>query len=106
MQNLYRNIYRVYYFFRYEHSAFTPLSRPGKIYIFGGADPAGSRNDLQVFDTTTEIWSNVTATGTPPSPRTYHNGVCIEDTLIVYSGGNYLAINDYYFKQYILINLL
>ena len=73
---------------RYEHSAFTPKSQPNKIYVFGGADQGGNHNDIQVLDTSTKTWSTVTTNGTPPSARTYHLTVCVEDRFIVYSGGH------------------
>lgn len=72
---------------RYEHSAFVPASHPGKIYLFGGADQFGSFNDIQVFDTADDSCRSVVCDGVPPSPRTFHNGACVGDRLIVYSGG-------------------
>lgn len=73
---------------RYEHSAFLPSCQPGKIYIFGGADQYGNMNDIQVFDTGSNTWGSVACTGNPPTPRIFHNGPCIGNQLIVYSGGD------------------
>lgn len=72
---------------RYEHSAFVVPAEPTNVYVFGGANSDGNRNDVQVFSTVTKSWSVVDAGGTPPSPRTFHNGACIGNRLIVYSGG-------------------
>jgi len=71
----------------YEHSAFVVAAEPTNIYVFGGASSDGNRNDIQVFDTVAKSWSTVTTAGTPPSPRTFHNGACVGNQLIVYSGG-------------------
>lgn len=73
---------------RYEHTAFAPLSKPGKIYIFGGANQAGNMNDMQVLDTDTLTWSTLVPAGTAPSPRTHHTTACVGDRLIIYSGGH------------------
>ena len=72
---------------RYEHASFVPKSQPNKIYVYGGADQGGNHNDMQVFDIDTKKWNSVQMKGTAPSPRTYHNSVCVGDCLIVYSGG-------------------
>ena len=72
---------------RYEHTAFVPASTPTKIYIFGGADQGKNLNDIQVYDTAENTWSSVSASGSPPSPRTYHTCASSGDKLYVYSGG-------------------
>jgi len=72
---------------RYEHTAFVVSDEPTQIYIFGGADGDGNRNDVQVYNTIENSWCTVETLGEPPSPRTFHNGVCAENCLIVYSGG-------------------
>lgn len=72
---------------RYEHAAFQPASQPKKVYIFGGADQGGNHNDMQVFDVENKKWKTITPTGTLPTPRTYHNHICVGDKFIVYSGG-------------------
>lgn len=73
---------------RYEHAAFVPQSEPEKIYVFGGADPTGNMNDIQVLDTATNSWSTPNISGTPPTPRTYHTTAVVGDKFIVYSGGH------------------
>ena len=72
---------------RYEHAAFVPASKPGKIYVFGGANQAGNVNDIQVLDTAGLTWSTLSPRGTPPSPRTHHTTCVVGDRLVVYSGG-------------------
>ncbi|KAK7505043.1 hypothetical protein BaRGS_00003613 [Batillaria attramentaria] len=73
---------------RYEHAAYVPPSHLRRIYVFGGANQAGNMNDLQVLDTVTNTWSTVTASGTPPAPRTHHTSAAVGDKLIIYSGGH------------------
>lgn len=72
---------------RYEHTVFCSQSDVDKFYVFGGADCNGNRNDVQEFDLTTKTWSTLEPTGTVPPARTFHNGACIGDRLIVYGGG-------------------
>ncbi|XP_068938853.1 rab9 effector protein with kelch motifs isoform X2 [Petaurus breviceps papuanus] len=73
---------------RYEHASFLPLSTPGRIWVFGGADQSGNRNCLQVLDLETRIWSTPNVTGTPPSPRTFHTAsAVIGNQLYVFGGG-------------------
>ena len=73
---------------RYEHTAFVVPDKPNCIYVFGGADQAGNLNDVQMFDLIESSWSTVATTGSLPCPRTFHNGACVGNSLIVYSGGN------------------
>ena len=72
---------------RYEHTVFHGQSCPTKFYVFGGADCNGNRSDVQEFDMANKTWSTVEPTGTVPPARTFHNGACIGDKLIVYGGG-------------------
>ncbi|XP_051835614.1 rab9 effector protein with kelch motifs isoform X2 [Antechinus flavipes] len=73
---------------RYEHASFLPLSTPGRIWVFGGADQSGNRNCLQALDLETRIWSTPNVTGTPPSPRTFHTAsAIIGNQLYVFGGG-------------------
>jgi len=73
---------------RYEHTVFHSRSDQTKLYVFGGADCSGNRNDVQEFDITSKTWRTLETTGVPPTPRTFHNGACIGDKLIVYGGGD------------------
>jgi len=72
---------------RYEHTIFRGQTDQNKFYVFGGADCNGNRNDIQEFDLTNKTWSILEPSGTAPPPRTFHNGACIGDRLIVYGGG-------------------
>jgi Rab9 effector protein with kelch motifs len=72
---------------RYEHTAFVAISEPSNIYIFGGADGDGNRNDIQVYNTDMNSWRSVETSGVPPQARTFHNGVCVGNQLVVYGGG-------------------
>ena len=72
---------------RYEHTVFRGQSDPSKFYVFGGADCSGNRNDVQEFDMISKMWSTVDVTGTVPPARTFHNGACVGDKLIVFGGG-------------------
>ncbi|XP_067133127.1 rab9 effector protein with kelch motifs-like isoform X1 [Centruroides vittatus] len=73
---------------RYEHSCYIPTSYPDKIYIFGGADLTGNRNDIQVLDTNTMVWTTVEVDGCQPSPRTQHHSAAFGDYLVVFGGGD------------------
>ncbi|XP_061589229.1 rab9 effector protein with kelch motifs-like isoform X1 [Cololabis saira] len=75
---------------RYEHCSFVPESRPQSLWVFGGAQQTSNRNCIQELHMTdTEPrWRTVAATGTPPSPRTYHSSSAgVGDRLYVFSGG-------------------
>lgn len=72
---------------RYEHTSFVASCEPSNIYVFGGADGDGNRNDVQMYNTDSNSWCTVETSGSPPQPRTFHNGVCLGSQLIVYSGG-------------------
>jgi len=72
---------------RYEHTIFRSLGDPTRFFVFGGADCIGNRNDVQEFDIAGKTWRTLETTGTAPPPRTFHNGACVGDTLIVYGGG-------------------
>nr|CAG8496237.1 3233_t:CDS:2 [Entrophospora candida] len=71
------------------HHSSTLLS-DNKIYIIGGVDknnafmPMGSIN---IFDTTTNQWSNQSATGTIPTDRRVHRAVGTNDNKIIIYGG-------------------
>ena len=72
---------------RYEHSAFISEVHPNKIFIFGGADENGNKNDIQCLEMGEFKWSDITPSGELPTPRTYHNGVCVRDKFFVFGGG-------------------
>jgi N-acetylneuraminic acid mutarotase len=72
-----------------------------KIYIFGGANSTGHRNDTTGFcdlyelDIDTMSWVECEAHGTPPSPCYGHTANYIGDNRILYYGGKgYQVLND------------
>jgi Rab9 effector protein with kelch motifs len=73
---------------RYEHSAFVVTDEPTRIYVFGGADGDGNRNDVQAYNTIENSWCAVKTSGDSPQPRTFHNGICVGNRFIVYGGGD------------------
>ncbi|KAI8139102.1 hypothetical protein BJV82DRAFT_672967 [Fennellomyces sp. T-0311] len=73
--------------------------RGAKIYFFGGRArnlPNGSFNDLKVLDTTTWIWEDIEAVGTPPGGRFNLAMSFINDDLLVITcgTGDYFWFND------------
>ncbi|XP_067825817.1 rab9 effector protein with kelch motifs isoform X1 [Heptranchias perlo] len=74
---------------RYEHSSFVPVSKPGGLWLFGGADECANRNCVQVLNFETGVWRSPAVNGTPPTPRTCHcSTAAIGDCLYVFGGGD------------------
>jgi hypothetical protein len=86
-----------------------------KIYIFGGANSTGHRNDTSGFcdlyelDTDTLTWVECETHNTPPSPCYGHTATYIGDNRILYYGGkgyqvlnsiHILHLNTMEWKQY------
>eukprot|EP00116_Pleurobrachia_bachei_P004393 sb/3464655/ len=71
---------------RYEHAA---ALHNTQLVVFGGADTAGNRNDIQAIDTATGKLSEVVEEGKvcPVSPRTIHNTGHTEGRVWVWGGG-------------------
>jgi len=72
-----------------------------KIYIFGGANSTGHRNDTSGFcdlyelDIDTMCWTECETQNTPPSPRYGHSATYIGDNKILYFGGKgYQVLRD------------
>jgi len=72
-----------------------------KIYIFGGANSTGHRNDTSGFcdlyelDIDTMCWTECETHNTPPSPCYGHTATYIGDDRILYFGGKgYQVLND------------
>ncbi|XP_020823214.1 rab9 effector protein with kelch motifs isoform X2 [Phascolarctos cinereus] len=82
---------------RYEHASFLPLSTPGRIWVFGGADQSGNRNCLQALDLATLSWSHPETCGEPPLPRHGHVMVALGPKLFVHGG---LAGDEFYNDLY------
>uniref|UniRef100_UPI00398EEA24 rab9 effector protein with kelch motifs n=1 Tax=Pristiophorus japonicus TaxID=55135 RepID=UPI00398EEA24 len=74
---------------RYEHSSFVPVSGPGGLWLFGGADERANRNCVQALNFETGVWRSPVVNGTPPTPRTCHGSTAaIGDCLYVFGGGD------------------
>ncbi|NXX75530.1 RABEK protein, partial [Urocolius indicus] len=73
---------------RYEHATFLTAAAPPRLWVFGGADPAGNRSCVQVLDTETGSWESPAVDGEPPLPRTFHtSAAAIGAHLYVFGGG-------------------
>ncbi|KAK9804298.1 hypothetical protein WJX72_005521 [[Myrmecia] bisecta] len=72
----------------------------GKIlYIFGGRSGVemgeGSTNDLYSFDTLTNTWTKIQATGPVPEPRSFHAMAAVATKLYVFGGcGQHGRLSD------------
>ncbi|KAM8996204.1 rab9 effector protein with kelch motifs isoform 2-T2 [Ara ararauna] len=71
---------------RYEHATFLPAAGTPRVWVFGGAHPAGNRNCVQVLDPATLTWSQPDTHGDPPSPRHGHVMVAVGTKLFVHGG--------------------
>ncbi|XP_068066986.1 rab9 effector protein with kelch motifs isoform X2 [Anomalospiza imberbis] len=71
---------------RYEHATFLPASGPPRLWVFGGAHPAGNRGCVQVLDPGTLTWSQPETHGDPPSPRHGHAVVAVGTKLFIHGG--------------------
>uniref|UniRef100_A0A6B2L0T0 Uncharacterized protein n=1 Tax=Arcella intermedia TaxID=1963864 RepID=A0A6B2L0T0_9EUKA len=95
--------------FRYEPRGIGPSGRAlhaatvvgRKIYIFGGANSTGFRNDTSGFcdlyelDIDNMCWTECETHNTPPSPCYGHSATYIGDDKILYFGGKgYQVLND------------
>ncbi|KZT75075.1 hypothetical protein DAEQUDRAFT_659712 [Daedalea quercina L-15889] len=57
-----------------------------KIFLFGGTDCQYHYNDTWVFDTTTNMWSELTCIGFIPSPREGHAAALVDDVVYIFGG--------------------
>ncbi|KAJ3034180.1 hypothetical protein HDV00_005399 [Rhizophlyctis rosea] len=57
-----------------------------KIFLFGGSDPTGEYDDVWVFDTTTNTWTNPMTTGEGPGGRSGHTATLVGKKLVIYGG--------------------
>ncbi|KAM6296954.1 rab9 effector protein with kelch motifs [Aegotheles albertisi] len=74
---------------RYEHATFVPAARPPRLWVFGGAHPAGNRSCVQVLDPETGRWESPAVSGAQPLPRTFHTSwAAIGERLYVFGGGH------------------
>ncbi|NXE74349.1 RABEK protein, partial [Cochlearius cochlearius] len=73
---------------RYEHATFLPAAAPPRLWVFGGAHPAGNRSCVQVLDPEIGTWETPEVSGVQPPPRTFHtSSAAIGDCLYVFGGG-------------------
>ncbi|KDP31367.1 hypothetical protein JCGZ_11743 [Jatropha curcas] len=57
------------------------------LYVFGGYGKDNCQtNQVHVFDTTMQTWSQPTIKGTPPTPRDSHSCTTVGDNLFVFGG--------------------
>ena len=56
----------------------------GKMYVFGGSHPY--KNDLWSLDLTTNVWTEITTSGTKPSARRGHTTIIYDGWLVVFGG--------------------
>ena len=61
-------------------------SNPAFAHSFGGTDCQYHYNDTWVFDTTTNMWSELTCIGFIPSPREGHAAALVDDVVYVFGG--------------------
>ncbi|KAF1426333.1 hypothetical protein FQV22_0005640, partial [Spheniscus magellanicus] len=74
---------------RYEHATFLPAAAPPRLWVFGGAHPAGNRSCVQVLDLEIGTWESPEVSGVQPLPRTFHtSSAAIGDCLYVFGGGD------------------
>ncbi|PKU36657.1 rab9 effector protein with kelch hypothetical protein [Limosa lapponica baueri] len=74
---------------RYEHATFLPAADPPRLWVFGGAHPAGNRSCVQVLDPEIGTWESPEVRGLQPLPRTYHtSSAAVGDRLYVFGGGD------------------
>ena len=84
---------------RYGHSAvYVPAQEA--MYVFGGRDVTGNKNDLFKLDCTTDVWSEITDSGSVPAARYGHAACLIGTGTMMISGGKgtgtYYAGSTYY----------
>ncbi|NXC37057.1 RABEK protein, partial [Campylorhamphus procurvoides] len=74
---------------RYEHATFLPAPGPPRLWVFGGAHPAGNRSCVQVLDPERGTWESPAVRGVQPQPRTFHtSSAAIGARLFVFGGGH------------------
>jgi hypothetical protein len=68
-----------------------------KMYVFGGQTNSGYVSDLWVFDPSNGAngsWSQVTPSGSAPTPRLYSAAVTINNKMYIFGGYNSGQLND------------
>jgi hypothetical protein len=71
------------------------MAKLNSIVTFGGGDQnAQAFNAILVYNITSGTWNvnpQVMAAGSTPGARVFHTAVCLNDSMIVFGGGNYAA---------------
>ncbi|NXJ24885.1 RABEK protein, partial [Dicrurus megarhynchus] len=68
---------------------FLPATSPPRLWVFGGAHPAGNRSCVQVLDPEIGTWESPAVRGVQPQPRTFHtSSAAIGARLFVFGGGD------------------
>ncbi|CAM9691172.1 unnamed protein product [Bubo scandiacus] len=66
-----------------------PPPSPPRLWVFGGAHPAGNRSCVQVLDLEIGTWESPEVRGVQPLPRTFHtSSAAVGDCLYVFGGGD------------------
>ncbi|KAI8896904.1 hypothetical protein BC833DRAFT_595766 [Globomyces pollinis-pini] len=65
-----------------------------KIYLFGGMANDGVFDDLWVFDTVSNKWSQPETTGDQPGSRCAHSAVAMDHLIYIYGGMTGLEVHD------------
>ncbi|HKY41172.1 MAG TPA: kelch repeat-containing protein [Polyangiaceae bacterium] len=77
-----------------EKAAFTAMG--SKVFIWGGNNAAGQAlNDGAIYDPTTDTWTAVGTTGSPPSGRVLATAVWTGSVVVVWAGGDVGSTADY-----------
>ncbi len=68
-------------------------SLQGKLYIFGGTNGLNRLNDLQAWDPTTSLWTEIISSTPVPAPREGHGFVSVESSRKLYVLGGIVNIS-------------
>lgn len=72
---------------RIGHAAAAAKGNHGSVYLFGGYDATGYRNDLHVLDLKNNVWQETYATGDLPEPRAGAQCIAWGGSIWVFGGG-------------------
>lgn len=65
-----------------------PAAGASRVWVFGGAHPAGNRSCVQVLDPEIGTWESPEVSGEQPLPRTFHtSSAAVGERLYVFGGG-------------------
>jgi len=67
----------------------------GEMYVFGGKDVTGYKNDIWRYSISGDSWTQLTPTGGPPVVRSGHSSIIYNGKMYVFGGVNALGrLND------------